>query len=237
MNPLPPSPPTPSRSRQLSVGPLLGLSLAPSLAPSPGPPPGQAGHWAGSGELAGPGQGRPCPPSAGVTPGLGAGLEVGSAPRRSWPRFFIDKIGVGWLAEAWRCSRDLEKNGGVFFRQIEGALWRGEAASERGPAGQSRENEGLGVGAKGLRERARGTGPRGPGSGLPRGPTCVQVHLCFPQPRCSRSLRNVHQMFAASLPAQGSAGSCASERKVSSWPEPISQMGEGKFSPLSFFSA
>lgn len=102
------------------------------------------------------------PLSVRVTPGLGTGLELGSAPLRSWPRFFIDKSGVGQLAEAWGCSRGTE-NGGVFL-QIEGALWRGEAASDQGSDGWSPvgwEGSGLGLGPweEGLQERPRKTGP------------------------------------------------------------------------------
>lgn len=101
------------------------------------------------------------PLSVRVTPGLGTGLELGSAPLRSWPRFFIDKSGVGQLAEAWGCSRGTE-NGGVFL-QIEGALWRGEAASDQGSDGWSPVGwEGLGLGLgpweEGLQERPRKTG-------------------------------------------------------------------------------
>lgn len=90
---------------------------------------------------------------------------------------------------------------------------------------------GQALGKRGCK-RGRGKQARGLwGNSLPLGPTCVQVHLSLPGSLlCSHSRINVLQMFAASLPAGGSAGNCASERKVSSWQEPISQMGEGKFS-------
>lgn len=108
---------------------------------------------------------------------------------------------------------------------------------ERGGPGPGRRGGlgvGLGAGAEGPRERESEATPE-PGGTVPLGPTCAQVHLFLPgAPLGSGSRRNVLQMFAASLPAEGSAGSCASERKVSSWPQPISQMGEGKFSLRSF---
>lgn len=136
--------------------------------------PGQARYCAGSG-VRGAWAGAAVPPSVGAMPGLVAGLELGSAPRRSWPRFFIDKIGVGQPAEAWRCSRGTE-NGDVFL-QIEGALWRGEAVSDRGSASRSREGEeGWGLGAGGWAWPSKAiSGPRGtrwwdPSAHCPHGP-------------------------------------------------------------------
>ena len=127
------------------------------------------------------------------------------------------------------------KNGGV-FRQIEGALWRGEAASDGGSPGRSRAGpEGLGVRLGAWGDGAAKEGAenkvRCPGEQAPSRPE-VRTSAPLPSrsPFCSGSRRNVLQMLLASLPAEGSAGSCASERKVSSWPEPISQMGEGRFS-------
>lgn len=163
MNPLPPSPPTPSPPPAVSPSsPRLASRCLPGpasqAAPGPGPTLCRVGRARGQG------RGGHATLSWGDAR-TSCGLRAGSAPRRSWPRFFIDKIGVGQLAEAWRCSRGTE-NGGVFL-QIEGALWRGEAVSDRDSAGRS------GDGDEGWRLRLGRRGCKQGGEKQARGPSGV----------------------------------------------------------------
>ena len=60
----------------------------------------------------------------------------------------------------------------------------------------------------------------------------------FPEPRSAVALAEMSSRCARPpSPAEGSAGSSASQRGVSSWPEPISQMGEGRVVFFFFSSA
>lgn len=150
------------------------------------------------------------------------GLESGSLER---------------LGEAWRCSRGAE-NGGV-FRQIEGALWRGETASDRGSAGRSWEGWGWGWGEGAWGEPERCEPEPGPsGNSLPLGPApgCAQVHLSLPRAlRCSRARRNVLQMFVASLPPGVPRGSASARAKSAVGRSPFPRWVRGIF--LSAFSS
>lgn len=68
------------------------------------------------------------------------------------------------------------------------------------------------------------------GSSLPPGPTCVQVHLSLPRAlRCSRSRRNVLQMFAASLPPGVPRGSAPASAKSAVGRSPFPRWVRGIF--------
>ncbi|XP_037594507.1 collagen alpha-1(I) chain-like [Cebus imitator] len=180
-------------------------------------------------------------PAGSAVPASRRGLPVASrvggsasAPPRFWP----DSSLTSSESRGGQKPGDAPgavKNGGL-FRKIEGALWRGEAASEgarrvwsRGGAGKggwgAGGSGGAGEGAAGDSEKNK---TRAPGNRLPPGPTCARAHLSLPDRGSGAALAEMSSRCSASLPAEGSAGSCASEREVSNWPEPISQMGEGK---------
>ena len=89
-------------------------------------------------------------------------------------------------------------------------------------------------------ERGRGETRRGAlGNSLSLSLRAPRAHTGtspFPEPRSAVALAEMSSRCARPpSPAEGSAGSCASQRGVSSWPEPISQMGEGRVFFVFFF--
>lgn len=183
----------PSFSRNyFALSPAVSPSSPPSGSRSrPGLPfPGRPlpGGTLGRGrEAAGPGQGRPCPPSVGEgAPGLRAGLELGSL--RGDPGLDSSLTGLesggslklgdapGTLKMVAFSGRSRVPSGEARPPVKEIPRVGGGKAGELGGWGK------LGTREEGLRERARSTGPGALGSCLPLGPTCMQVHLFSQSP-------------------------------------------------------
>ena len=117
--------------------------------------------------------------------------------------------------------------GGVvrgWLRGVCGGGWGGVSCREPGEKG-SKEGE----------EKQDGV-PWGTASLSLRAPRAHTGTSPFPEPRSAVALAEMSSRCARPpSPAEGSAGSCASQRGVSSWPEPISQMGEGRVFFVFFF--